>query len=190
MLSEELVQLIQSLRQQKAESRTIEVKAAHDGCPQKLYGTLSSFSNQDSVGDADLPMTDYELYSYEAFRRRLHDDERPVERATLQMLDQNQLHRYLSQKRFERPGFSQLSEAQAYEMLNITRGGALTLAAVMTFGLYPQGFFPQLAITAVVVPGTRIGDVDARRARFIDNKGSKGLCPPWRKKLSLSAAAT
>ena len=48
MLSEELVQLIQSLRQQKAESRTIEVKAAHDGCPQKLYGTLSSFSNQDT----------------------------------------------------------------------------------------------------------------------------------------------
>ena len=39
------------------------------------------------VGDADLPMTDYELYSYEAFRKHLHDDERPVERATLQLLD-------------------------------------------------------------------------------------------------------
>ena len=39
------------------------------------------------VGDADLPMTDYEIYSYEAFRKHLHDDERPVERAGLQFLD-------------------------------------------------------------------------------------------------------
>ena len=43
------------------------------------------------VGDADLPMTDYELYSYEAFRRHLHDDERPVERADLSMLDADKL---------------------------------------------------------------------------------------------------
>ena len=35
------------------------------------------------VGDADLPMTDYELYSYEAFRKHLHDDERPIQRASL-----------------------------------------------------------------------------------------------------------
>ena len=29
------------------------------------------------VGDADLPMTEYELYSFEAFRKHHHDDERP-----------------------------------------------------------------------------------------------------------------
>ena len=46
------------------------------------------------VGDADLPMTDYELYSYEAFRHHLHDDERPVERAELSMLDADKLERY------------------------------------------------------------------------------------------------
>ena len=41
---------------------------------------------------ADLPMTDYELYSYEAFRKYLHEDERPVERATLQLLDTEKIH--------------------------------------------------------------------------------------------------
>lgn len=46
------------------------------------------------------------------------------------------------------------------EMLNITRNGVPTLAAVLNFCLYPQGFFPQLGITAIVVPGTEIGDVD------------------------------
>ena len=56
------------------------------------------------------------------------------------------------------------------EMLNITRNGIPTLAAVLNFGIFPQGFFPQLGITAIVVPGTEIGDVDHDSARFIDNK--------------------
>ena len=42
----------------------------------------------------------------------------------------------------ERPGFSRLSSADAYEMLNITRGGEPTLAAVLNFPIYPQALFP------------------------------------------------
>ncbi len=122
------------------------------------------------VGDADLPMTDYELYSYEAFRKHLHDDERPVDRATLQLLDRDKLNHYMESMRRDRPGFSRLTEEQALEMLNITRRGVPTLAAVLNFGLFPQGFFPQLGITAIIVPGTAIGDVDQDGARFIDNK--------------------
>ena len=73
-------------------------------------------------------------------------------------------------RRMERPGFSRLSSADAYEMLNITRGGEPTLAAVLNFSIYPQAFFPQLCITAVVVPGSEIGCVDENAARFLDNK--------------------
>ena len=74
----------------------------------------------------------------------------------------------------ERPGFSRLSSADAYEMLNITRGGEPTLAAVLNFSIYPQAFFPQLCITAVVVPGSEIGCVDENAARFLDNKRIEG----------------
>ena len=126
------------------------------------------------VGDADLPMTDYELYSYEAFRRHLHDDERPVERAALSMLDGDKLEQYILQRRADRPGFAQLTREQTLEMLNITRDGEVTLAAVMNFCLYPQGYFPQLGITSIVVPGTQIGDTDADSARFTDNKRIEG----------------
>ena len=129
------------------------------------------------VGDADLPMTDYELYSYEAFRRHQHDDERPVERATLSMMDGDKLEAYLLQRRLERPGFAQLTQEQAYEMLNITRNGVPTLAGVLNFALYPQGYFPQLGITAIVVPGTQIGDVAADSARFVNNKRIEGTIP-------------
>ena len=178
ILSNELVELVKTVCEQRAETQTLECKAAHTDCPKRLYDTLSSFSNQDSggvllfgidekagfqvvgvydlqdlqkkvteqctqmeppvravftvaevdgrwicaaeipaidlserpcyyrgagrskgsyirVGDADLPMTDYELYSYEAFRRHLHDDERSVERASLSMLDGDKLEQYI-----------------------------------------------------------------------------------------------
>lgn len=126
------------------------------------------------VGDADFHMTDYELYSFEAFRKHLHDDERPVPRAAASAMDMERLQAYLLQKRLERPGFSQMSQEQAYEMLNITRNGSFTLAAIMNFCIYPQGYFPQLAVTAVVVPGKQIGDCAEDSARFLDNKRIEG----------------
>lgn len=126
------------------------------------------------VGDADLKMTDYELYSFEAFRKHLHDDERPIERASLNMLDMDALKDYVRKKRIERPKFARLNDEQAYEMLQLTKDGVPTLAAIMNFGLYPQGYLPQLAITAIVVPGTQIGDVADDDARFIDNKRIEG----------------
>ena len=258
MLTEELLDLVRQTARQRAETQTLEVKAAHVGCPQRLYDSLSAFSNQDSggillfgvdeskgfeivgvydlqdlqkkvteqcnqmeppvravftvaeveglpicsaeipaidlterpcyyrgagrvkgsfirVGDADLPMTDYELYSYEAFCRHLHDDERPVERADLDTLNQDALQRYLLDRRIERPGFGKMSEEQQYEMLNITRNGVPTLAAMLNFGLYPQGYLPQLAITAIVVPGKEIGELaETDSARFLDNKRIEG----------------
>lgn len=126
------------------------------------------------VGDADLKMTDYELYSFEAFRKHLHDDERPIERASLGMLDMDALKEYVRKKRIERPKFARLNDEQAYEMLQLTKDGVPTLAGIMNFGLYPQGYLPQLAITAIVVPGTQIGDVADDDARFTDNKRIEG----------------
>lgn len=260
MLGEELIELANQTIQLKAETQTLEVKAAHEGCPKRLYDTLSSFSNQDGggvilfgldesknfspvgvydlqdlqkkvteqcnqmvppvravftvarlgekpicsaeipsadltecpcyysgagrvkgsyvrVGDADLPMTDYEIYTYEAFRKHLHDDERVVGRAKMSLLDKDKLQTYLLRMREERPGFSRLSVEQAYEMLAITRDGIPTLAAILNFGLYPQGYFPQLAITAIVVPGKEIGDIGEDAARFSDNKRIEGTLP-------------
>ena len=257
MLPEELIDLVSRTVHQKAETQTLELKAAHVDCPKRLYDTLSSFSNQDSggillfgvdetksfeivgvydlqslqkkvteqcnqmeppvravftvaeiedklvcsaeipsidlserpcyykgvgrvkgsyirVGDADLPMTDYELYSYEAFRKHLYDDERPIERASLKVLNQDAMQRYVLEKRIDRPGFGKLSEPEQYELLNITRDGTPTLAAILNFAIYPQGYLPQLGITAIVVPGTEIGNLAEDSARFLDNKRIEG----------------
>lgn len=257
MLSEELLILIKKIQEIKAESQTVEVKSAHNGCPKRLYDTLSSFSNQDGggiivfgldekqgfeavgvydlqdlqksvteqcnqmepavrgvftfaeykdknicalevpsvelverpcyykgagkvkgsyirVGDADLPMTDYEIYSYESYKKHVHDDEREVERIDLSYMDREIIDKYIVEKKQAKPKFSKLNEEQIYEMLNIKRDERFTLAAVMNFALYPQGVFPQLGITAVVVPGYSIGELGSSGERFVDNKRIEG----------------
>lgn len=126
------------------------------------------------VGDADLPMTDYEIYSYEAYRRHLYDDERQIDKVNTALLDKNIIEEYIKLRKKERPQFGRLNEEQMYEMLNITKGGKVTLASLLNFGIYPQGALPQLGITAIVVPGYQIGDVDEDDARFIDNKRIEG----------------
>lgn len=126
------------------------------------------------VGESDLPMTDSELYSFEAFRKHLHDDERKIKQAKYSMLDDEAINEYIASCQENRPGFAKLTREQTLEMLHITSDGFPTMAALLNFGIYPQGYFPQLAITCVVVPGTEIGDVASDNARFIDNRRIEG----------------
>lgn len=126
------------------------------------------------VGDADMPMTDYEIFSYESFRQRKYYDEQPVPRATMQHLDSEKLAQYLSRKKHERPKFALLTDSEAMEFMNITHNGIPTLAAVLNFGLYPQAFFPQLSITAVAIPGENMGDTGPDSASFSDNRRIEG----------------
>ena len=126
------------------------------------------------VGEADMPMTDYEIYSFESYRRHQHDDERPVERAAREMMNLTLMGKYIWDRKAERPQFAQMEDAQVNEMLNLTRDGVWTLAAVMNFCIYPQGLFPQLGITAIVVPGTELGDAMEDGSRFLDNRRIQG----------------
>ena len=48
------------------------------------------------VGESDEPMSEYEVYSYEAFRKRIRDDIRTVDEAKLQLLDEKRLNDYLT----------------------------------------------------------------------------------------------
>ena len=253
----ELEDLIDHVQALKAETQTLELKAAALGCPTRLYDTLSSFSNQDEggtilfgmdeqqgflpvgvydaqdlvkhvteqcgqmtpvvrpvfttllkdgksfvsveipgidavdrpcfyagkgrlkgsyvrVGDADQPMTEYEIYSYEAFRRKYQNDIRPVEQSSWGILDKNSLERYLSKLKAGRPNLSRLNTEEICELVGLTREGVPTLASVLLFSLFPQGYFPQLCVTAVSVPGTEVGALGPEGERFLDNRRIEG----------------
>ena len=129
------------------------------------------------VGDADKPMTEYEVYSYEAYRKRSRDDLRPVDGISDTALDQIQLEQYLLKRKLARPNFASMPSEQLYELTGLKKGGQLTLTAVLLFSLYPQAYFPQLSIIASRVPGTEMGEVDETGQRFLDSKRIEGSLP-------------
>ena len=129
------------------------------------------------VGDSDEPMTEYEIYSYDAFRKKYQDDIRVIERLDFSMLDKTKLEKYTISLKDRKPKLAMMPVTEIYELMGVTRGGTPTLAGMLMFGKYPQGYFPQLCVTAVVVPGEEIGETGSVGERFIDNKRIDGTLP-------------
>lgn len=260
MLEAELNALIDKITHQKTEFQNIEVKSANMGCTEKLYDTLSSFSNQDDggtivfgidekqgfkvvgvydaqdlqkkvaeqcktmqpeiravftvteydekivvaaeipaiditdrpcyytgkgrlkgsyirTGDSDEPMNEYEVYSYEAYRKKYQDDIRTVENAQDDSLDPNAVENYILKLKLNKPNLSKLGDEKIISLMNILKNGKPTLFSELMFGLYPQAYFPQLSVIAVSVPGIQIGETDQDGSRFIDNKRIEGTIP-------------
>lgn len=260
MTDKELKKLIFKIKDFQAEFQTVEVKRAEHSAPDKLYDTLSSFSNQNEggvivfglyekndfeisgvsdvqtlqkkvmeqcsqmeppvravftaveiegknvvsaeippvdiadrpcfnrakgrvkgsyvrVGDADIPMTEYEVYSYEAYRKKYQDDVRAVERAEPSSLNETELNGYLLRLKENKPNLAVLEDSRIMELMSIVKDGKPTVSAELLFGLYPQAFFPQLGIIATAVQGTESGTVADDGARFTDNKRIEGTIP-------------
>ncbi|OON88475.1 AAA family ATPase [Oribacterium sp. C9] len=129
------------------------------------------------VGDSDEPMTEYEVYSYEAYRKKYQDDIRVVERASLASLNQDMLSKYIELLKVGKPRLAAISDEEIYELMSIKRDNILTLSSVMNFSPYPQIYFPQLCIIATVVPGTDMGVVGEQGERFVDNQRIEGNIP-------------
>ncbi|MBQ1867485.1 ATP-binding protein [Selenomonas sp.] len=261
MQAEELVALVEEIRQQRSERQNIELKEAGKGFPHRIYDTLSSFSNQDMggviifgvgdkptynvvgvydledaqkkimeacnqmepkvrplltvgvvdgkvllaaeipgveyalrpvfytgagrlsgsfirIGDADERMTEYEIYSFEAFRRNMHEELRPVERSVMKLLNQQRMDAYVERVRQERPNlFRNVETTQLLELMGVCENGAYTLAGALVFSQYPQAYYPQLCITAVSLPGVQMGELGDEEERFIDNQRIVGAIP-------------
>ncbi len=126
-------------------------------------------------GEADELMSEYEIYSYDAFRRRIRDDLRLVEDADTKLFNENLVNRFLTNIRANRKNLSiNVSDEELFELMGVTKNGKPTLAGVLAFAKYPQAYLPQLCITAVVVPGTDIGDTGVDGERFIANERITG----------------
>ena len=126
------------------------------------------------VGEADEPMSDYEIYSYDAYHRRIRDDIRLAEAADITQFDTSTLEKYLFAVKENKPNLAKLDDNEILELMGIIKKGTPTLAGVMCFSKYPQAIFPQLCITAVVVPGTEIGQTGVDGERFLANKHIEG----------------
>ena len=126
------------------------------------------------VGESDEPMTDYEIYSYDAYRKQAHDDTRIVNGANKKIFDEEKVEHFLVRAKKGRQNLAKLSDSEVLEMLGVIKDGIPTLMGIILFSKYPQASFPQFAITAVVIPGVEIGDLGAGGERFTDNRRIDG----------------
>lgn len=126
------------------------------------------------VGDSDEPMTEYEVYSYEAYRKKYQDDIRVIERATFAALNQESILNYIELLKIGKPKLAAIPDDEIYELMSIKRNGQITLSTVMNFCPYPQAYFPQLCIVATVVPGKKMGEIGEQGERFLDNQRIEG----------------
>lgn len=121
------------------------------------------------VGESDEPMSDYEIYSYEAYRRRIRDDLRVVEPNGKLLMDNEKILQYLlNVKRNRRNLARNISDKQILELMGVYDDGRPTISGLLAFSLYPQAYFPQLCITAVRIPGSEMSPADAE-SRFLDS---------------------
>ena len=257
MQESELYELIKNILEKKTETSKIEFKSAKGGIPEKLYDSLSSFSNtaggiilfgidkkagykvcgiqnpdelqkkiveqanemepkvrplisfceyegkiiasaeiseMDSiskpsyysgkgkskgsyirVGDADLPMTEYEIYSYDAFKFKTEDELRTNKRIDSSMFDQIQLDGFIAKAVSVKPNLVNLDK-QTLIMLNglSDKEGTPTVCGIMLFGKYPQYLSPNLDIIAVVCGSNEYADESLTGERFLISKRLDG----------------
>jgi len=124
------------------------------------------------VGDADEPMTDREVYAYEAFRKHAHDDLRLIDdpRDDVSTINATQLEEFVRIVKASSPNLrDNMTDEQILSLQGVRIGGKMTLAGELAFSRYPQAAFPQYCVTAVRVAGTEMGELGLDGERFVDS---------------------
>ena len=129
------------------------------------------------VGDADLPMTEYEVYSYEAYKKKIRDELRIVERTSVDDFSKKLLDEFFIKLRSTKSQLATLDDRKILRLQGMTDHDNPTVVGTLLLCEYPQAFFPQLGITAMVVDGIEFGLANQDGVRFIDNKRIDGTIP-------------
>ena len=260
MQESDLKDLIKKILERKTETSKIELKSAKGGSPEKLYDSLSSFSNTNGgiiifgidekagyklcgvqypdeleqkivnqckemepvvrplitfceyegktiaaaeiaemdavnkpcyytgkgkskgsyirVGEANLPMTEYEIYSYDAFKYKTEDELRTNPRIDDSLIDQIQVDGFIAKAVSLKPNLVNMDKKTLMTMSGLTdKNGIPTVCGIMLFGKYPQYLSPNLDIVAVVCATKNYAEESASGERFIVNKRLDGTIP-------------
>ena len=85
------------------------------------------------VGDADERMTDYEIYSFDAYRKQIREDIRETS-ADFDSLDRNLVSNYLQSVRMNRVNTANLSDEELLALMGLTKTGKPTLKRTPKIG--------------------------------------------------------
>lgn len=88
-------------------------------------------------------MSEYEIYNYEAFRKRIRDDLCVVENANFSLINEKRLKDYVETIKVEINNLrNNVTDEQILELMGVLVDNKPTISGLMTFSLYPQAYFP------------------------------------------------
>ncbi len=127
-------------------------------------------------GDGDRQLTQTEIAMFMAARTQASYDREPVPNSSTADLNPEMVLRFVQRVRSASPQLRNATIEQLYYRLGITsapgKDATLTLAGLLTFGDFPQYWFPQLMVSVVVHPESENSEV-----RFVDNVAARGSIP-------------
>ena len=130
------------------------------------------------VGDADLPMTEYEIYSCDAFKYKTEDELRTSKRIDFSMIDSIQLDAFIARSVSVRPNLVNMDKDTLIMLNGLSdRSGVPTVCGIMLFGKFPQYLSPNLDIVAVVCASKEYAEESEAGERFIVNRRLDGTIP-------------
>lgn len=130
------------------------------------------------VGDADLPMTEYEIYSYDSFKYKTEDELRISPRIDESIFNQIQLDGFFAKAVSLKPNLMNLDKKTLINLNGFSdKDGRPTVCGIMLFGKYPQYLSPNLDIVAVVCATKKYAEESEEGERFIVNKRLDGTIP-------------
>lgn len=112
--------------------------------------------------DGDHRLNEYEIFALQSNLKQPKDDVQAVEGTTVSDLDPEALQTFLQRLRVGRAAiFAKLSDQETLIRNGILAADGMTptLGGLLSFGIYPQQYFPQLMITVAEFPGTDKGTV-------------------------------
>ena len=131
--------------------------------------------------DGDRHLTTYEIHLLVDGRGQPRDDSDTVDGASIADLEQSAIDELIQRFRATRgPAFLDAPQEDILRMVGICPRGdssnRVSLAGLLTLGIYPQEFFPQLNVTFVSYP-TSDGGPMTDGTRFLENVSIDGTIP-------------
>ncbi len=133
------------------------------------------------VADGDRRLTQYEVQVMRASRGQPQDDREPVAGTSTKDLDPDLTSAFFQRLRRARLALRSASDEEILKtvgaLVDWEGSYVLTLGGLLALGRDPQRHFPELGLTFVALPGTRIGEEGPLGERFLDEARIDGPIP-------------
>jgi ATP-dependent DNA helicase RecG len=109
------------------------------------------------VGEADEKMSEFEIYSYDAWHNRTREDLRIIKEASVKDFDPTLVSKLLANAREDRPNLQSIADEKSLELLGLVKEGKPLWLACLSFPIFRMPIFQDSRSMSFGFPGQKWG---------------------------------